>query len=261
MTTDYQKLFTPFFNEAADAAAEVALRYFRKVIPVDDKQDKSPVTQADREIERVLRDMIAKQFPTHGIFGEEFGVENADAEFVWCLDPIDGTKSFITGRPMFGTIIGLLHNGKPVAGLIDQAFTRERWFGIADTLATYNGAPIRVAAPRTLAAARLYTGSINMFEGENFEGYLRLCRAAKLTQYACDCYAYGLLAMGWADAMVEQCLGLYDVAGTVPIITGAGGFIGDWNGNPIDINFKGEAVAASTKTLAMEAVGVLLQKS
>ena len=103
----------------------MALKYFRKVIPVDDKQDKSPVTQADREIEQVLRALIKKKFPAHGIFGEEFGNENIDAEFVWCLDPIDGTKSFITGRPMFGTIIGLLHEGKPVVGVVDQAYTRE----------------------------------------------------------------------------------------------------------------------------------------
>jgi histidinol phosphatase-like enzyme (inositol monophosphatase family) len=260
MTTDYEKMFAAFFNEAADAARDVTLKYFRKVIPVDDKQDKSPVTQADREIEQVLRALINKNFPTHGIFGEEFGNENIDAEFVWCLDPIDGTKSFITGRPMFGTIIGLLHNGKPAAGLIDQAFTRERWFGIHNQYATLNGERIRVAPPRKLAAARLYTGSINMFEGENFDGYLRLCRAAKLTQYSCDAYAYGLLGMGWADVIVEQCLKLYDVAGAGPIITGAGGVITNWQGREIDINFGGEAVAASCKELAMEAVKVLLEK-
>lgn len=254
---DYEKLFSAFINEAADAAGEVALKYFRKVIPVDDKLDKSPVTQADREIEQVLRTMIAEKFPTHGIYGEEFGNENIDAEFVWCLDPIDGTKSFITGRPMFGTIIGLLHEGKPMVGVVDQAYTRERWFGVADKIATHNGTPIRVAPPRTLNAARLYTGSLNMFEGENLDGYLRLCRAAKLTQVSCDCYAYGLLAMGWADVLVEQCLKLYDVAGAAPIITGAGGFIGDWQGKPIDIHFEGEAVAASTRDLAMEAVGVV----
>lgn len=259
--TDYEKLFGAFMNEAADAAGKVALNYFRKVIPVDDKQDKSPVTQADREIEQVLRGMIKHQFPDHGIFGEEFGKENVDAEFVWCLDPIDGTKSFITGRPLFGTIIGLLHNGKPVAGIIDQAFTEERWFGITDTLATHNGKRIRVAPPRKLDAARLYTGSINMFEGENFDGYLRLCRAAKLTQYACDAYAYGLLGMGWCDVVVEQCLKLYDVAGAVPIITGAGGFMTDWNGKPITIDFedvsKGEAIAASSVELAKESVAIL----
>ena len=254
---DYEKLFTGFTNRLADAAGDVALKYFRQVIPVDDKQDKSPVTQADREIEQTLRNLINKEFPQHGIFGEEFGNENIDAEFVWCLDPIDGTKSFITGRPMFGTIIGFLHHGKPVVGCIDQAFTRERWFGITDKMATHNGKPVRVAPSRPLDKARLYTGSINMFEGDNFDGYLRVCRAAKLTQYSCDAYAYGLLAMGWCDVIVEQCLKLYDVAGAMPIITGAGGYFADWDGKDIDINFASEAVAASTKELAMEAVRVL----
>ena len=132
MTTDYEKEFAAFFNQAADVARAIALKYFRHVIAVDDKQDKSPVTQADREIERILRELIRKTFPTHGIVGEEFGQDNEQAEFVWVIDPIDGTKSFATGRPLFGTILGLMHNGKPVAGLIEQAFTKERWFGITD---------------------------------------------------------------------------------------------------------------------------------
>ena len=258
MTIDYQEKFADFMHYAADEAAKVTLNYFRKTIPVDDKADKSPVTQADREIEQVLRALIKHHYPDHGIIGEEFGNERTDAEYVWCLDPIDGTKSFITGRPLFGTIIGLLHDGKPVVGIIDQAFTKERWFGIADKIATYNDKRVRVAPPRNLAASRLYTGSINMFEGDNFEGYLRLCRAAKLTQYACDCYAYGLLAMGWADVLVEQCLKIFDVAGAAPIITGAGGFISDWQGNPITIDFQGEAVAASTRELAEEAIDNLV---
>jgi fructose-1,6-bisphosphatase/inositol monophosphatase family enzyme len=257
MTTDYNTLFSPFIHECADAAGAVALKYFRTVIPVDDKDDKSPVTQADREIEQAIRALIKAKFPTHGIFGEEFGQENIDAEFVWVIDPIDGTKSFATGRPLFGTIIGLMHNGMPVLGIIDQPYTRERWFGITDVMATHNGTPIHVAAPRTLPNARLYTGSIDMFKGENFENYLTLCRAAKWTQFACDCYACGLLAMGWADVWAEQCLKLYDVAGVVPIITGAGGFISDWEGKPIDMNFNGFAVAASTRDLANQALEIL----
>jgi histidinol phosphatase-like enzyme (inositol monophosphatase family) len=257
MTVNYEKLFAAFFDEAADVAGVVALKYFRKVIPVDDKDDKSPVTQADREIEQTLRALINKRYPTHGIFGEEFGQENIDAEFVWVIDPIDGTKSFATGRPLFGTIIGLLHNGKPVMGVIDQAYTRERWFGITDTLATHNRMPICVAPPRQLPQSRLYTGSIDMFKGANFENFVRLCQSAKWTQYSCDCYAYGLLAMGWADVITEQCLKLYDVAGAVPIITGAGGFISDWNAQPIDINFDGFLVAASNRELALQALEIL----
>ena len=254
MTIDYEKHFATFFNEAADLAGEITLKYFRKEIPIDDKQDKSPVTQADREIEGKLRDLIGRNFPDHGIIGEEFGAAKEDAEFVWVIDPIDGTRAFMTGKPLFGTIIGLMHAGKPVVGCVDQAFTKERWFGIADSYAAHNGNPIRVAPPRALEASRLYTGSPDMFRGENFENYLSLCRTAKWPQYGCDCYAYGLLAMGWADLVVEQRLKIYDVAGIVPIVTGAGGFAGDWGLNPISLGFDGQLVAASSKTLAQQAV-------
>lgn len=256
MTTDYEKLFAPFVAEAADLAGQITLNYFRKEIPIDDKDDKSPVTKADREIEQALRDMIAKKFPTHGIIGEEFASSNEGAEFVWVIDPIDGTRAFMTGKPLFGTIIGLMHNGKPTVGCIDQAFTKERWFGIADTYATHNGNPIKVAAPRKLAASRLYTGSPDMFRGENFEKYLALCRAAKWPQYGCDCYAYGLQAMGWCDLVVEQDLKIYDVAGVIPIITGAGGFTANWDLTPISFDFSGHMIAASTKELAEEAVRI-----
>lgn len=254
---DYEKIFRTFFDQAGDIAGAIALKYFRQVIPVDDKQDKSPVTQADREIEQALRDLIRKTFPSHGIIGEEFGKEDERAEFVWVIDPIDGTKSFAMGRPLFGTILGLMHNGQPVAGMIDQAYTKERWFGITDTAAWHNGIPVKVAPPRTLANARLYTGSIAMFDDANFDNYLKLCRATKWAQYSCDCYAYGLLAMGWADLIVEQQLGLHDVIGVAPIISGAGGFISDWDGNAITNTFNGKAIVSTSPTLTKEALALL----
>jgi histidinol phosphatase-like enzyme (inositol monophosphatase family) len=251
---DYAKNFAPFFNELADEAGAIQLAHFRGPLPVDEKQDRSPVTTADRAIEEKLRAHILKAFPDHGIIGEEFGSERADAEFVWVIDPIDGTRAFMTGKPMFGTIIGLMHRNKPVVGLIEQAFTKERWFGIADTRTTHNGKPVKVAAPRKLDAARLYIGSPNMFDGPRLDEYLTLCRAARWPQYGCDCYAYGLLAMGWADLVVEMRLKIHDVAGIVPIITGAGGVALDWSGKPISGDaYDGTMVAASTRELADEA--------
>ena len=208
------------------------------------------------EIEQALRDLINNTFPTHGIIGEEFGMVNEKAEFVWVIDPIDGTRAFMTGKPLFGTIIGLAHNGKPVVGAIDQAFTKERWFGIADHSATHNGTPIKVAPPRLLEAARLYTGSPDMFRGDQFDNYLTLCRTAKYPQYGCDCYAYGLVAMGWADLVVEQDLKIYDIAGIVPIITGAGGYVSDWQLNPITLDFNGHVIATSAQTLAAQAAEI-----
>ncbi len=256
MSIDYEKLFKPFMDEAADLAGQVALAYFRKEIPVEAKDDKSPVTQADREIEQKLRALIAKKFPDHGVVGEEFGASDENAEFVWVIDPIDGTRAFMTGRPQFGMILGLMHDGKPVVGCIDQPFTKERWFGIDNAFATHNGKRIKVAAPRKLEESRLYAGAPLAFFGENFDAYVALCRTAKWPQYNGDCYAYGLLAMGFVDVVVEQHLKIYDVAGVAPIITGAGGYIGDWDFKPIGFDFSGYVVASSAKELAAQAVNI-----
>jgi len=256
MSTDYEKHFARFFDEAADAARAVALKYFRREITVTDKEDMSPVTAADREIEQQLREAIGRVFPSHGIIGEEYGGENVGAEFVWVIDPIDGTKSFITGRPQFGTIIGLVHEGNPAVGLIDQAFTGERWFGVAGQFARHNGRPIRVAQPRRLEEARLCTGPLSMFDDGELEKYRSLCRAVKCAQYNGECYAYGLLAMGWFDLVMERGLNIHDVAGVVPIVTGAGGFTGDWNLDPVTLDFGGSIVAASSRDLARQAVGI-----
>lgn len=154
--------------------------------------------------------------------------------------------------PPIRTIIGLVHRGKPAVGLIDQAFTGERWFGVADRFARYNGTPIRVAPPRGLRDARLCTGPFSMFEDGHMENYMALCRAVRCAQYNGECYAYGLLAMGWFDLVIERHLQIHDVAGVVPIVTGAGGFAGDWDLNPVTLGFGGSIVAASSRDLALE---------
>jgi inositol-phosphate phosphatase / L-galactose 1-phosphate phosphatase / histidinol-phosphatase len=255
MTIDYESEFAGFFDVMADAAGEIALRYFRNDFVVDEKDDKSPVTEADREIETTLRLMIRRHFPSHGIVGEEYGRENEQAEFVWFIDPIDGTKSFAIGRPLFGTIIGLTHAGRPVAGLVDQAFTKDRWFGITDGACRHNGTRAKVAAPRELNDARFYAGAPSAFWNEDcFAGFETLCRSAKWTQYSGDCYAYGLLASGWIDLIVERDLKAHDVVGIVPIIKGAGGYISDWHGREIDATTDGNVVAASSQELAMSAI-------
>lgn len=256
---DYEKEFMAFFHESADQSRQIALKHFRQSLSLDEKEDKTPVTEADREIEKAIRSLINSKFPTHGIIGEEYGKENDSAEFVWVIDPIDGTKSFATGRPLFGTVIGLLHQGRPVVGLIDQAFTQERWLGITNQTATHNGKILKVASPRNIENVRLYTGGLDMFKGEHFDGYLRLCNAVKWTQYSCDCYSYGLLAMGWVDLVVEQRLKIYDIAGVVPIITGAGGYIRNWDGSEIDVHTNGQIVAASSEKLAMDALSIIEQ--
>lgn len=260
MSFNYEKEFEGFFNEAADAAGKIALKYFRSGIAVDDKEDRTPVTQADREIEQKLREMILKKFPNHGIIGEEYGKENEGAEFVWVLDPIDGTRAFITGKPQFGSIIGVGHNGVPVAGLVDQPFTRERWFGVSNKFCKYNGTQVKVAPARKLEAARCSVCSPEKVGGKYYKGFDKLRDIVKVTQYNGDCYAYALCSMGFFDIVIEHGLGLYDVFGIVPLITGAGGYAGGWNGTPISVgNMDGSFVAASSKELAESAVKVVLE--
>jgi histidinol phosphatase-like enzyme (inositol monophosphatase family) len=255
---DYERRFAGFFDHLANAAGAIALKYFRTDLAVDEKDDRSPVTQADREIEAKLRSLIRDEYPAHGVMGEEYGTENEDAEFVWHIDPIDGTKSFAIGRPLFGTIIGLAHAGRPVMGLVDQPFTKERWFGVSGTVARHSGRPVKVGAPRRLQDARLYVGSPLTFRGEAcYNNYETLCQRAKWTQYSGDCYAYGLLACGWIDLIVERDLKPHDVVGVVPIVTGASGYISDWSGRDVDAATDGTVVAASSRELAMEALQIL----
>lgn len=242
----------------ADLAREEALKYFRQNIDIDEKDDKTPVTQADRIIESRLREFIRREFPSHGIIGEEYGKENTHAEFVWVIDPIDGTKSFAIGRPLFGTVIGLVHQGKPVVGLIEQAFTKERWFGVTNQSCTHNGKPIKIASPRELKDARFYSGPPSMFH-DCRDSYETLSNSVKWIYYGGNCYAYGLLAMGWIDLVMERDLDVFDIMGLIPIIKGAGGYVCSWDKKEIDLSTNGSIVAASSEKLAMDALSIIKQ--
>jgi inositol-phosphate phosphatase/L-galactose 1-phosphate phosphatase/histidinol-phosphatase len=238
----------------ADAAGAVVRRYFRQKITVDDKSDLTPVTIADREAEAAMRRLIDERFPTHGIIGEEHGRVRADAEYAWVLDPIDGTKSFISGIPLFGTLIGLTHRGRPVLGVIDQPILRERWLGAAGRATLLNGAPVHTRPCASLAAATLFcTAPDVMFRGSEGDGFARLRGAVKLTRSGADCYAYAQLASGFIDLVVEGGLKPYDYCALVPVIEGAGGVITDWQGRALDLNSDGRVVAAGDATLAAAA--------
>ncbi|HSS86407.1 MAG TPA: inositol monophosphatase family protein, partial [Reyranella sp.] len=203
-------------NSLADAARPIAARYFRTPVTVDDKSDLSPVTIADREAETAMRTLLAKQVPSHGIFGEEHGAERTDAEYVWVLDPIDGTKAFITGLPVFGTLIALLHRGVPVMGVIDQPISKERWLGVSGQRSTLNGQPIRTRPCANLDKAYMYSTAPLMFPGPIAKRHEGLAEKVKLFRWGGDCYAYGLLAAGHVDLVVENALKLYDFAALVP---------------------------------------------
>jgi inositol-phosphate phosphatase/L-galactose 1-phosphate phosphatase/histidinol-phosphatase len=233
----------------ADLAGAIISGYFRRKVEIEDKDDASPVTIADRQSEAAMRQLINQHFPDHGILGEEYGPERVDAEWVWVLDPIDGTKAFITGKPSFGTLIALLHHGKPVLGIIDQPILKERWLGVADRPSQLNGAEIACRACPELAQAALYATTPEMFKGADIDAFERLRSSVKLSRFGADCYAAGLLALGCIDLMVEASLQPYDYLALVPVIEGAGGVITDWQGARLGLNSDGRIIAAGDRRL------------
>jgi inositol-phosphate phosphatase/L-galactose 1-phosphate phosphatase/histidinol-phosphatase len=233
----------------ADAAGEIIRGYFRKKIGVQQKSDLSPVTAADRGAEKVMRRLIEIAFPAHGIIGEEFGRQNADADYVWVLDPIDGTKSFISGVPLFGTLIALAYQGTPVLGVIDQPIAQERWVGITGRKTLFNGRPITTRACGSLAEATLFATAPEMFAKGNAAAFERLRKKVKLTRFGADCYAYGLLASGFIDLVVEADLKPHDFCALLPVIEGAGGKMTDWQGRKLTLESDGRVIASGDPRL------------
>ena len=243
--------FAALGQRLADTAGAVLLQYFRKPLDFADKPDESPVTQADREAESRMREAIASTFPDHGVIGEEHGRDRADAEYVWVLDPIDGTKAFISGIPVFGTLIALLRNGRPILGVVDQPVSRERWVGAAGQETTLNGEPVRVSPRGGLKDAVLWSTSPHMFDGDPQEAaaYARLRQSVKFVHYGGECYQYAMLASGFIDIVVEADMGVYDYCALVPVVQGAGGAITDWQGAALGLDSGGRVVAAASTGL------------
>ncbi|HVM83988.1 MAG TPA: histidinol-phosphatase [Candidatus Binatia bacterium] len=239
-----------------EVSRPILRRYYRKKLDIIDKADESPVTKADRECEAALRDRINAAFPSHGIIGEEFGAERADAEYVWVLDPLDGTRSFITGRPMFGTLIALNRGGRPILGVIDMPILEDLWLGVAGEPSTLNGEVIRSRACASLAEAYFSTVSPQMFRGDNLARFEALRDKAKSTTYGGDCYQYGMVATGFIDLVVERGLGIYDYLALVPVIEGAGGAITDWQGGALTMTSTGEVIAAGDRRLLEQAIAI-----
>jgi inositol-phosphate phosphatase/L-galactose 1-phosphate phosphatase/histidinol-phosphatase len=244
-------------TELADAAGEAIRPHFRQPLAVDDKPDRSPVTIADRAAELAMRRLIAAYFPAHGIFGEEFGREREEAEFTWVLDPIDGTKSFISGVPLFGTLIALAYRGRPVLGIIDQPISRERWIGAAGRPTTLNGTPIRCRRCPALATATVFATSPEMFRDDDTAAFGRVAAAAKLVRFGADCYAYGLLAHGLIDLIVEASLKPYDFSAMLPIVEGAGGVVSDWRGAKLTLASDGRVLVAGDRRAHQQALALL----
>ncbi len=230
-------------EDLADAAAAVIRPYFRTRLEIDFKADQTPVTVADREAERAMREILRAQVPEHGVIGEEFGNDQAGAEWAWVLDPIDGTQAFVSGQPTFGTLIALLHNGTPLLGVIDQPVLRERWIGTQEGT-TFNGKSTGVRPQTGLGSATLYATAPSMFVGRDAAAFARLSESCGLTRYGLDCYAYGLLALGFVDLVVEAEMQPYDYAALVPVVEGAGGRVSDWDGAPLTLQAGARESAA-----------------
>jgi myo-inositol-1(or 4)-monophosphatase len=254
--------FERFVERLADVSGDAILPFFRTAIATDDKSCCGvfdPVTEADRAAELAMRRLIEQSFPSHGIIGEEFGSKREDAEYVWVLDPIDGTKSFICGFPTWGTLIGLSHRGAPCYGMMHQPFTRERFSG--DCAASYWRGPARRAAPgpdgafekrrlkarecASLADATLMTTSPLLIDESLRENFHRVERSVRLPRYGGDCYAYCALAAGHVDLVIETNLNVFDIVALIPIVEGAGGVVTTWSGEPAAAG--GAIIAAGDK--------------
>jgi myo-inositol-1(or 4)-monophosphatase len=254
--------FAGFVDKLATASGEAILPFFRTSLSIDDKSCGGvfdPVTAADRAAELAMRALIRTNFPEHGVVGEEFGAERADAEFVWVLDPIDGTKSFISGMPAWGTLIALTRQGRPIFGMMHQPFFGERFSGDGKG-ARYRGPhgarDLMVRPCASLDQAVLYTTSPRLMNGADRLAFGRVEDAARLSRYGGDCYAYCMLAAGHVDLVIETGLKPHDVAALIPIITGAGGVITTWDGDSPENG--GRIIAAGDKRMHAAATLALL---
>ena len=240
-----------------EVSRPILKRYYRKKLDIIDKADESPVTKADRECEAALRETITAAFPDHGIIGEEFGAERTDAEYVWVLDPLDGTRSFITGRPLFGTLIALTRAGKPVMGVIDMPILGDLFLGVAGQPSTLNGEPIQARPCAALSEAYFSTISPQLFGEEKLPRFEALRGKVKSMTYGGDCYQYAMVATGFIDLVVERGLGIYDYMALVPVIQGAGGHITDWQGKALTMESDGQVVAAGDRRILDQAIATL----
>lgn len=255
------KPYTDFMHELANAAAGVSLKYFKKHIPVDNKGSKlgtrfDPVTIADKNTENAIRELIRTRFPDHNIMGEEQLDEKKDSDYTWIIDPIDGTRAYITGVPTWGTLIALQHNGKTIVGMLDQPYLKERYIGTASGT-IFNGKSINTRPCETIFNATISTTDpLQLFNNdEEQDKFFRVAAGAKIMRNGYDCYAYAMVAAGFMDVVIESGLEPYDIQAIIPIIEGAGGIITNWQGQPITAG--GQVVACGDKRLHQQVIGLL----
>ncbi len=261
MMSQYQELLD-FAQQLADEARGITLPYFRQTLGIEKKQDGSPVTIADKRTEEYLRRLIEENYPEHGIIGEEQEEKQAYSEFEWIIDPIDGTKSFLSGYPLYGTLIALLKNGEPVVSVIDMPALDERFFACKDlpTHCVKSGLlkPVNTKLNKQLSQSICYSTDYTMFSKAEHQQLADLRQSVSMLRYNGDCYLYAMLASGWIDLVVEADLKVYDFLPLCLIVEQAGGVITDWQGNKLDKQSIGQVIAASNRDLhraALEKIG------
>lgn len=246
--------YIDFAKNLAQASSEVILLYYQNHVTVEHKTDGSPVTPADREAEQVMRSMIQETFPTHGILGEEFGHYQPDSEYEWVLDPIDGTVNFIAGSFLFGTLIALMHGGKPILGALHHPVSRQLLIGTQDGT-TLNDKPVKVRLCQSIETATVCSSThYEVARRRDFDAYQRLVTRSRSYRTWGDCHGYFLLATGGVDIMLDANVSLWDIAAVIPIVEGAGGKITDWTGgNPLSCN----GIIATVGTIHDEVINIL----
>ncbi len=252
-----------FANQLADIGTKITKKYYRTDNGEIAKEDDSPVTKADRGIEEAIRKEIEAKFPDHGIIGEEYGIKEAKSDYTWILDPIDGTSSFIIGRPLFGNLIGLTYKNKPALGIMNQPITSERWIGIDGQGSWLNDKKIETRKKCTeISDAVMCASSSHHFHGEDKETLEKICALTKYQRlggiiYGGDCYSYASLATGFVDIVIDPGLQVYDYAALLPIIRMAGGVVSDWQGNDLNLKSDVKLVACANKELHEKVIKVL----
>ncbi|MCW8281608.1 histidinol-phosphatase [Agrobacterium sp. InxBP2] len=249
--------FTSFASEITDVARQIVRTAAAGQRRPAAKSDSSPVTETDRAVEQMLRGRIADRFPGHGVLGEEFGAEGLDKEFVWVIDPIDGTKAFIGGLAVYGTLISLTHGGTPVLGIIDNPVTGDRWLGQVGRNTTLNGKAVRTASTAVLAEAFMANGNPEPFQPDEKGSVDRLRQSTRWCVYGGSCMAYGRVADGSIDISIDGGLDPYDYCALVPIVKGAGGCITDWQGRPLTLASGNLCLASANEAIHRQALKTL----
>ena len=240
-----------------EAASKTAMGYFRSLLEIETKGDESPVTVADKIVEQEIRTALEAAYPDFGILGEEFGAEGLEKDSFWVVDPIDGTRSFISGLPLFGMLLGLVQGGKPVLGVVGMPALGEIYVGEKGRGATLNGRAISASGQTQLAEATLFINEGEKLAMQEPDLFAALCNTGTTRRMAYDCYPHALVASGHVDVVVDFDLQPYDYLPVVPLVEAAGGCMTDWEGNPLGLNSDGRVVSAATPELLAETLALI----